>query len=47
LYLELNFDLENTPKRVKSFFELEKLEEKEGIFLELQTYRSWKEAKVT
>jgi len=47
LFLELYFDLENTPKRIKSFFELEKNLENEAILIELQGYRSWKEAKVS
>jgi len=45
MYLELKFDLENTPKRVIKFFELSK--EKLEIELELQNFRSWKEAKAT
>lgn len=43
--LKLTFNLEKTPKRVLAFFELN--EENIEIFLELQDYRTWKEAKVT
>lgn len=43
--LKLTFNLEKTPKRVVAFFELN--EENIEIFLELQDYRTWKEAKVT
>lgn len=43
--LKLTFNLEKTPKRVVAFFELN--EENIDIFLELQDYRTWKEAKVT
>ncbi|MDD4151768.1 MAG: aminoacetone oxidase family FAD-binding enzyme [Candidatus Gracilibacteria bacterium] len=43
--LKLEFNLEKTPKRIIQFFELnpEKLE----IILDLQNWRSWKEAKLT
>ncbi|MDD5213155.1 MAG: aminoacetone oxidase family FAD-binding enzyme [Candidatus Gracilibacteria bacterium] len=43
--VKLNFDLENTPKRRLQFFELnpDNLE----ISLDLQNWRSWKEAKAT
>lgn len=43
--LKLEFNLEKTPKRIVQFFELnpEKLE----IILDLQNWRSWKEAKLT
>jgi hypothetical protein len=57
LSLDLNFDLENTPKRVIKFFELDKnfpphwggcpIGQGELINLELQNWRSWKEAKAT
>jgi hypothetical protein len=45
LSLNLVFDLEKTPKRLVKFFELtpENLE----VNLELQNWRSWKEAKAT
>lgn len=43
--LKLTFTLEKIPKRVVTFFELN--EENMEIFLELQDYRTWKEAKVT
>ena len=45
IFLKLTFDIENTPKRLIKFFEL--TEENKEIFLELQDFRSWKEAKVT
>ncbi len=43
--LKLTFDLQNTPKRIIKFFEL--VQENLDINLELQDYRTWKEAKVT
>jgi len=43
--LKIEFHLEITPKSVKKFFDLE--EENKTIILELQEFRSWKEAKVT
>lgn len=46
MYLEMYLDLENTPKSVKSFFDFEILNN-DAITLDLQGYRSWKEAKVT
>ncbi|PZM83885.1 hypothetical protein DLH72_03205 [Candidatus Gracilibacteria bacterium] len=45
LFIELNFDLEKTPKRVLKFFELK--EENKKIDLDLQNWRSWREAKAT
>lgn len=45
LFIELNFDLEKTPKRVFKFFELN--EENKKIDLDLQNWRSWREAKAT
>lgn len=45
LFLSLNFDLEKTPKRILKFFELSS--EKNLINLDLQNWRSWKEAKAT
>lgn len=45
IFIKLTFDIEKTPKRVLKFFELS--EENKEINLELQDYRSWKEAKVT
>ncbi len=45
LNLNLIFDLEKTPKSLIKFFELN--EEKNEIILELQNWRSWKEAKAT
>ena len=45
LFVELKFDLEKTPKRVLKFFDLS--EEKKIEILELQNWRSWKEAKAT
>lgn len=45
LYLKLNFSLENSPKRVLKFFELNS--DKTEIELDLQNWRSWKEAKAT
>lgn len=44
--LKLSFEnIDNIPKRVVKFFEI--TEENNEIFLELQDYRTWKEAKVT
>lgn len=43
--LKLTFYLEKTPKRIVQFFCLD--EENNSIVLELQDYRTWKEAKVT
>lgn len=43
--LKLTFELEKTPKRIVQFFSLD--EENSSIVLELQDYRTWKEAKVT
>lgn len=45
LYLELTFDLDHTPKRLVKFFNL--YEENKVISLDLQNWRSWKEAKAT
>ncbi|RAL55522.1 hypothetical protein BLD25_04705 [Candidatus Gracilibacteria bacterium GN02-872] len=45
LFLSLKFDLEKTPKRILKFFELSS--EKNLINLDLQNWRSWKEAKAT
>lgn len=45
LFIELNFDLEKTPKRVLKFFDLN--EENKKIDLDLQNWRSWREAKAT
>jgi len=45
LSLKLTFDLENTPKRLIKFFELK--EDNLEINIELQNWRSWKEAKAT
>lgn len=45
IFLKLEFDLEKTPKRVLKFFDLS--EDNKEVILELQDYRSWKEAKVT
>lgn len=45
IVLKLSFDLEKTPKRVIKFFDL-KVDNLQ-INLELQDYRTWKEAKVT
>jgi predicted flavoprotein YhiN len=45
--IRIIFDnIENTPKRVIKFFDLENLEEK-NIILKIQNFRSWKEAKAT
>ena len=43
--LKITFDVENTPKRLVKHFEL--TEENKEVILELQDYRTWKEAKVT
>lgn len=43
--LKITFDIENTPKRLIKHFEL--LQDNNEIVLELQDYRTWKEAKVT
>lgn len=45
LFIELNFDLEKTPKRILKFFDLN--EENRKIELDLQNWRSWREAKAT
>lgn len=45
LSLKLTFDLEKTPKRLIKFFELK--EDSLEINIELQNWRSWKEAKAT
>lgn len=45
IFIKLSFLVEKTPKRVLKFFDLS--EENKEINLELQDYRSWKEAKVT
>ena len=45
LSLKLEFDIEKTPKRLVKFFELS--EQNTEIILELQNWRSWKEAKAT
>ncbi len=45
LSLDLKFDLSNSAKRLVKFFELD--EENLDINLELQNWRSWKEAKAT
>jgi len=45
LSLKLTFDLEATPKRLIKFFELK--EDNLEINIELQNWRSWKEAKAT
>lgn len=45
LSLNLTFDLEKTPKRLIKFFELK--EDNLEINIELQNWRSWKEAKAT
>jgi len=42
---ELEFNLENTPKKIVKFFDLE--EENNIVNLDLHSFRSWKEAKVT
>ena len=43
--INLEFDIENTPKRVVKFFEISNEDNKKN--LELQDFRTWKEAKVT
>lgn len=43
--LKLTFNLEKTPKRITKFFNLS--EENLEVILELQDFRTWKEAKVT
>lgn len=45
LLIKLDFDLENSAKRLVKFFELS--DDNLGIELELQNWRSWKEAKAT
>ena len=45
LSLDIKFDLENIPKRIVKFFNLS--DENISINLELQNWRSWKEAKAT
>ena len=45
LTLDLYFDVENTPKRAIKFFNIS--EEENQLKLELQNWRSWKEAKAT
>jgi hypothetical protein len=45
LSLDLVFDPENTPKRLIKFFEIK--EENTQVNIELQNWRSWKEAKAT
>lgn len=45
LFLKLEFDLEKTPKRILKFFEL--TEEKNFVEIDLQNWRSWREAKAT
>jgi len=45
LSLNLTFDLEKTPKRLLKFFDLK--EDNLEINIELQNWRSWKEAKAT
>ncbi len=45
LSLDLEFDIDNTPKRLIKFFDLN--EENNYVNLELQNWRSWKEAKAT
>jgi hypothetical protein len=45
LSIDLKFDLENTAKRIIKFFDL--IEDNLEINLELQNWRSWKEAKAT
>lgn len=45
LSLDLEFDIDNTPKRLIKFFDLN--EENNCVNLELQNWRSWKEAKAT
>ncbi len=45
IILKLSFNFEKTPKRIINFFNLK--EENIKVNLELQDYRTWKEAKVT
>lgn len=45
LCLNLNFNINNLAKKIIKFFELS--QDNSEIFLELQNWRSWKEAKVT
>jgi hypothetical protein len=45
IILKLTFNIQATPKRIINLFKL--TEENNNIFLELQDYISWKEAKVT
>lgn len=45
LSLDLVFDPENTPKRLVKFFEI--TEDNREVNIELQNWRSWKEAKAT
>jgi len=45
IFIKLSFDLENIPKRVKKFFNLD--ENNSEIVLDLIDLRSWKESKVT
>ena len=46
IYLKLTFNIENTPKRLHKFFDLEnELNQTQEIYL--QDFRTWKEAKVT
>lgn len=45
LSIDIKFNLEDVPKKVIKFFELD--EENYNINLELQNWRSWKEAKAT
>ena len=45
LSLDITFDIESTPKRLIKFFEL--TEENNLVNIELQNWRSWKEAKTT
>ena len=54
IYLELVFDIENTPKKIVKYFSLDIPLNKNGtqvenniITLDLQNWRSWKEAKAT
>ena len=47
LIIELEFNLENLPKKIIKFFELEKQEKNNKIILELHSLRSLKEAKIT
>jgi hypothetical protein len=46
IYIKLTFSGEVIPKRIQTFFGLDNEENREQI-LELQDYRTWKEAKVT